>query len=213
MAKLNVLVVDDHQQILDAIQEVLRACPEVGKIDIFKDGNSAHSNLYKNDYDLCIIDLRLPGMDGFKLIDTIRKINSGIKVIINTMCDEVWNAKHILNMNVEGVVLKHSALSHLKEAIDTVLAGDKYHCPKFQEVVKQQGADLHLKLSQLELQILYVIAKGLSTKEISHQYSFSENTIESIRKRLMVKLEVRNMAQLIDKAHKTGLMTDYNISD
>ena len=209
MDKMNVLAVDDHQQILETIQQILNACPETGVIDTFCDGLSADANLSKRSYGMCIVDLRLPRMDGFTLIEKIRKANPNVKIIINTMCEELWDAKRILELSVEGIVIKTSSLTHLKEAIDAVLAGKKYHCPRFRQLVKQQDTGAFLNLSQREIEILNAIAEGLTTEEISQLHNISDNTVESIRKRLLLKMDVRNMAQLVAKAHKIGLLTNY----
>jgi len=206
---MNVLVVDDHQQILETIQNILNACPDVGITDTFCDGLSAYANLSRQLYEICIVDLRLPRMDGFALIKEIREANPDVKIIINTMCEELWDVKRILELDVEGIVIKTSSLSHLKEAIDAILAGKKYHCPKFRQLVKQQDSDAYLNLSQREIEILTAIGEGLTTEEISKLLSLSENTVESVRKRLLLKMDARNMAQLITKAHKIGLITNY----
>ena len=206
---MNALVVDDHQQILETIQNMVNAHPDAGVTDSFSDGFSAYASLSKKKYDLCIIDLRLPRMDGFALIEQIRKTNPDSKIIINTMCEELWDAKRILELDVEGIVIKTSSLSHLKEAIKTILAGKKYQCPKFRHLVKQQESGALLHLSQREIEVLNAIAEGLTTEIISQQYNISENTVESIRKRLLLKMDVRNMAHLVAKAYSTGLITNY----
>ena len=209
MNKMNVLVVDDHQQILDMTRQMLKDCTKIGVIDTFSDGLSACVNLSKRLYELCIVDLRLPRMDGFALVEQIRKQIPDAKIIVNTMCDELWDAKRIMELEVEGIVIKTSSLAHLEEAIDAVLAGDKYRCPKFRQLVKQQDTGSYLNLSQRESEVLNAIAEGLTTDEISQLYSISDNTVESIRKRLLVKMDARNMAQLVSKAHKIGLITNY----
>ena len=209
MDKINILVVDDHQQILETIHNMLNSCLKADVIDTFSDGYSAYAKLSRQSYELCIVDLRLPRMDGFALIKQIRKANSDAKIIINTMCEELWDAKRILELDVEGIVIKTSSLSQLKEAINTVLAGKKYYCPKFQQLVKQQDTGDFLNLSQREIEILTAIAEGLTTGEIAQLHRISDNTVESIRKRLLLKLDARNMAQLIAKAHKIGLITNY----
>jgi DNA-binding NarL/FixJ family response regulator len=209
MNKVNVLVVDDHLQILDAIQNILNAHPATGHVDTFSDGFSAYANIPKKLYDICIIDLRLPRMDGFALIEQIRKTNPTAKIIINTMCEELWDVKRILELDVHGIVIKTSSLAHLKKAIDTVLAGNKYFCPKFQQLEKQHIIGVNVQLSEREIDVLKAIAEGLTSAEISLQQAISENTVESIRKRLLLKMYARNMAHLISKAHKSGIITNY----
>ena len=206
---MNVLIVDDHQQILETIRNIVISFPEAGIVDMFSDGFSAYNNLSRKSYDLCIIDLRLPRMDGFELIRQIRNLNPAAKIIINTMCEEIWDAKRILELDVEGIVIKTSSLSHLKEAITTVWEGEKYSCPKFRQLNKQQELGGYFNLSKRELDVLHAIAEGLTTAEISLQCGSGENTVESIRKRLLLKMDARNMAQLIAKAYKTGLITNY----
>ena len=209
MSKVNVLVVDDHQQILETIQDILKTCPETGVIDTFCDGFSAYANLNRKSYGLCIIDLRLPRVDGFTLIKYIRKVNPNAKIIVNTMCEELWDAKRILELGVEGIVIKTSSLSHLKEAVERILAGEKYYCPKFRQMEKQQNSGMNVNLSNREIEVLHAVSEGLTTEEIAQLHDVSGNTVESIRKRLLVKMGVRNMAQLVAKAYKTGLITNY----
>ena len=209
MGKMNILIVDDHQQILESIQNILTSFPATGLVDMFSDGFSAYANLSKQSYELCIIDLRLPRIDGFELIKQIRKVHPETKIIINTMCEELWDAKRILELDVEGIVIKTSSILHLKKAIDAVLAGEKYKCPKFRHLEKQQNTGVYLNLSKREMGVLHAIAEGLTTGEISQQCSLSENTVESIRKRLLLKMDARNMAHLIAKAHKLNLITNY----
>jgi len=209
MNKMNVLVVDDHQQILETIQNIASAYPDVEVIDTFCDGFSAYANLFRKKYEICIVDLRLPRMDGFTLIRQIRNVNPDAKIIINTMCEELWDAKRILELDVDGIVIKTSSLLHLKEAIDAVLEGKKYHCPKFRQLAKQQESGAFFNLSQREIEVINAIAEGMTTEEISQRYALSENTVESVRKRLLLKTGVRNMAELVAKAYKTGIITNY----
>ncbi len=209
MKKVNILVVDDHQQILEAIRNALQDHPGVGSIDVFGDGLSVCSKLNERQYDIYIIDLRLPHMDGFALIGQIRQMHPGARIIINTMCEELWDAKRILELDVDGIVIKTSSLTHLKEAVDKVMDGQKYYCLKFRHLKKQQETGAFLNISKRELAVLHGIAEGMTTAEISLQIDICENTVESIRKRLLVKMDVRNMAQLIAKAYKTGILDHY----
>ena len=85
----------------------------------------------------------------------------------------------------------------------------KTQVPKFRQLEKQQDTGVYLNLSKREIAVLHAIAEGSTTDEISQQCGLSENTVESIRKRLLLKMDVRNMAQLVAKAYKTGLLTNY----
>ncbi len=209
MEKINILVADDHRQILDAICHALQTHTTIGTIDAFEDGLSAYSQAANYQYDLYIIDLRLPRMDGFTLIKQIRQLYPSAKIIINTMCEELWDIKRILELEVEGIVIKTSSLSHLKEAIDKVAAGQTYYCPKFRHLEKQKNSEIFLNISKRELDVLDGIVRGLTTAEISSQNDINENTVESIRKRLLVKLNARNMAQLVAKAYQAGIIENY----
>ncbi len=209
MTKFNFLVADDHQQILEAIRNALQTQPGIGTIDMFGDGLAVCSRLNSQRYDIYIIDLRLPHLDGFALIGQIRQVHPGARIIINTMCEELWDAKRILELDVDGIVIKTSSSAHLKEAVDKVMAGQKYYCPKFRHLKKQQETGAFLNFSKRELAVLHGIADGQTTAEISLQIGISENTVESIRKRLLVKMDARNMAQLVAKAYKAGVLDHY----
>ena len=210
MRKLNILLVDDHQQILEAVQSVLNSHPRTGSVDAVADGLLAYNRVRNpSDYDIYIIDLHLPGMDGFQLIRHIREIDSKAKIIINTMCEEIWDVKRIMEMGVMGVVVKTSSLSHLLDAIDSVSEGKRYFCPKFRHIEKQVELDGTLNFSKRELAVLDGIAEGIKTEELAAEFGISVNTVESIRKRLLVKLEVRNMGELTAKAVRTGILANY----
>ena len=209
MNKINVLVADDHWQILESIQGILKTCFDTESVDLVDNGLSAWSKINHQTYDLYIIDLKLPQVDGFALIRQIRKVNPDAKIIINTMCEELWDVKRILELGVDGIVIKTSTLSHLNDAIDYVLTGEKYGCPKFTQLEKQFKKEGFFNLSKREIEILCVIAEGLTTEQIAERFRISENTVETIRKRLLLKSGAHNMPHLINRAHKAGLLTDY----
>ncbi|WP_352421100.1 response regulator transcription factor [Proteiniphilum sp.] len=210
----SILLVDDHELVLDGLTRVLETAFAYGEIVGFSDAQQVCDEIKRKNYDLYIIDLQLKGMSGFELITSIRAVEPNARIIVATMHEEVWTVNRLVEMEVDGIVLKSSASEHIVQAVNTVLSGDRYLCPRFCHL-KNQYVSKYLcrakKMTPLTVQeklILKYIVDGYSSREMAETLSLSENTIETHRKNLFVKLDVRNVAQLVSVALQTGSVND-----
>lgn len=207
-----ILLVDDHALILQGLQSVISEMPEIGEVCIASSGNEALSILEKKTFDLYLLDLELPEMDGLTLLKQIRRKYPAARIIVNTMHEEPWVIRKIMQLDLNGVVLKSGEVSELIDAVRAVLQGGVYFCREFKELElqsvrrKRDVLECSMWLTQREKEVLREIAAGMQTREIAERLHVSVNTVESHRKSLMLKLEARNAVELVVKAIRMGLV-------
>lgn len=209
--KRNILLIDDHDLILQGIKSILKQIPEVGFFATASTGQKACDWIEREKFDLYILDIELPDITGFELIDRIRERDPKARIIVNTMHDEVWNIHRLIQLDVNSVILKSSNIEEVKDAVYSVLDGGTYFCTHFESIrTKIQGVHAEAFSDELltarEMEVLEAIAEGLKTNEIADRLHVSDNTIESHRKRLMVKLNARNAVDLVMKAISRGII-------
>ena len=210
--KAEVLVVDDHPMILEGICRYINKMSEVVVADAVASGKKALELIQKRDYDIYILDISIPDLSGFDLIDQIHEVNEEPRIIINTMHEEVWIINRLAQCSVNAVTLKSSSPTELVTAVRSVLKGVPYTCARFRSIHnKLRAISLELHPNDLptrrEMQVLKAVAKGMCTHEIAELLNISENTVETFRRRLIGKFEARNAIDMVLKAVSQGLIT------
>lgn len=209
-----ILLADDHELILDGLSQILKKAFVLGEIIGFSNALQVFDEIKRETYDLYIIDLQLKEMSGFELITAIRAVQPNARIIVATMHEEVWTINRLVEMNVDGIVLKSSASEHIVRAANTVLSGERYLCPRFSHLKNQYISKYksctgkRTSLTAQEKLILKYIVNGDTTHQIAETLSLSVNTIETHRKNLFIKLDVRNVAQLVSTALRAGIVND-----
>lgn len=209
--KKSVLLIDNHDLILQGIKYIIGQIPEINRFCTASSGEEANQWISNQRFDLYILDLELPDTSGFELIDHIRRKDVNARILVNTMHDEVWNVSRLLQMDVSSVILKSANIQEVKQAILTVLSGKRYLCNHFEQLQRKlKNTDTGLfpsdVLTTREMDVLHAIADGLNTNEIAELLHLSDNTIESHRKRLMLKLSARNAVDLVMIAISKGII-------
>ncbi|MGL4994350.1 MAG: response regulator [Bacteroidales bacterium] len=201
-----ILLVDDHPLMLIGAQSLLGQNP-LYNITALENPLSAITISNAKSYDLLITDLEMPDVSGYELIEGLRKINPKLLVIVHTFHDEVMVLKKLIDLKVNGIVVKSARLNAIIQAVELVLDGDTYYDSAIRSTIKElvvlDGKD---NLSVKELEVLRAICQGETTKEIAQRTSKSVNTIETHRKNIFSKLDVKNTAQLIMKAIQLGII-------
>ena len=202
--KKSILLVDDHDLILQGIKYIVDQIPEINQLCTASSAEEACRCISSQPFDLYILDVELPDASGFELIDRIREKHPEARIIINT--------SRLLQMKVSSVILKSSNIQEVKQAILTVLSGKQYFCDHFESLCRKlKNTDTGIfpndVLTTREMDVLQAIADGLNTNEIAELLHLSDNTIESHRKRLMLKLNARNAVDLVMKAISKGIIS------
>ena len=194
--KAEILLVDDHALILEGICQILKRIPEVVVADAVTTGKEAVGLIAARDYDIYILDVGLPDMSGFELIEMIREINEDARIIINTMHEEIWYINRLIRLGVNAVTLKASESVEIGKAVKSVL----------RQKLSNASSQIHPKdiPTKRELEVLQAVSEGFCTHEIASRLQITENTVETFRKRLIQKFEAKNAIDMVVKAMALG---------
>lgn len=208
----DIAIADDHSLVLEGLRSLISGMPGVGHIEGMNCGTQLLSRIKERSFSLYIIDIELPDIDGFDLIDQIRSLHPNAHFMVNTMHEEIWTVSKLLHYKVDAVVFKSSSSTLIREAIKAVLGGDTYFCPRFCRMMdrvrrrERWAVENPFQITGRELEVLKAIAAGLRSTEIAAKLFISENTVETHRRNLMTKLSARNSADMVMKAVERGLL-------
>ncbi|MDE5839876.1 MAG: response regulator transcription factor [Muribaculaceae bacterium] len=200
---MKIAVVDDHDLIREGMKTVLMN-HGAENVNIFGTGTELTASIDAGkSFDLYIIDLELPDIDGFDLIKRIRTRNHKARIIVSTVHDEIWTLRKLLAHHVNSIIYKSGNANELVTAISEILQGKNYYCEGVEQQLKMAEDD-SLHPTTRELEVLNQIARGKTSREIAATLFVSDNTIEAHRKSLFTKLGAVNVADLIVKAMDKG---------
>lgn len=203
LSKLSIAVVDDHDLIRKGLDTVLTG-NGINHVDKFSTAMELVESLDAgNSYDFYVIDLELPDLNGFVLIEMIRTRNPVAHIIVSTVHDEIWTLRKLLARDVNAIIYKSGYGDEIVTAIKEILSGNNYYCEDVLKVM-DSALDSSLHPSSRELEVLYQIAQGKTSREIAAALFVSDNTIESHRKALFQKLGAINAVDLVVKAVEKG---------
>lgn len=216
MEEINVFVVDDHQIFLDGIVSLLYDEPNIKIAGTAHNGKEAIDRIKSTKVDVVLMDINMPEMDGIEATKQLKKIKPDIKILMLTMHSEARFIKECLEIGAKGYVMKNISKDDLLKAIDTVNQDKSYLDQDSQEklISAISNADeddrnydeLAAQITQRELEILQLIALGLTSQDIANKLFISKNTVETHRKNMLAKLNVNNTAALLKIAYKKGLV-------
>ena len=211
--KARILLVDDHQIVLDSLSWLLASFDQIEVAGKYTDGNAALKFYKEEGADLFITDMRMPLMSGTELCIEARKINPDAKVLILTMVEDAKQIREAVKAGVSGYLLKIADGDELMTAIRSILDGKKYFSD---EVVielalgKDGNGDstpgTFAKLTIREIEILRLVAKEMSTNEIAEKLFISVPTVETHRRNLMQKIGAKSVVGLVLFAVKHDLL-------
>lgn len=209
---LHILIVDDHEIVLRGMTQIVQEAfgTEV-IIDCVSKGQQAIELTKCHNYDLCLLDIGLPDVDGMALIRLLRESHPNMKIIVNTIHEEIWYVKEYLSYSVEGILFKSAQANEIKECIISVANGDNYYCSHVHDIRRIIGD--YEPLTPKEFEVLQLIAAGHNTKEIASSMNISPNTVESHRRHLLSKFDARNVAELIMNAISQGVLNVSSIKN
>ncbi|MGL5757295.1 two component system response regulator [Plesiomonas sp.] len=206
---IKLLLVDDHELIIDGIKNLLTPYPKYQIVGQAKDGLSVYSLCRESEPDIVILDLGLPGMTGLDVIIQLRRRWPNIRILALTAHHEEHHAHTTLHAGALGYVLKKSPQQILLAAIQSVAAGKKFIDPAL-KITQVEGLSLttdknHGQLTPRERQVLKLIAEGLCNRAIAESLSISLKTVETHRLNMMRKLDAHKVAELVHWSRRLGL--------
>ncbi|MHB0756028.1 response regulator [Polaribacter sp. M15] len=201
---IKVIIADDHDLFRVGLSELLKKNKDILIVDTVSDGEKLLHILQKvNDIDIILLDITMPNLDGFTVLKKIKKINTQAKPIIISMHNEGNYIAKCAKDGAYGYLLKNADEQELLNSIRTVANGKKYFSAEISEKMINFMAENPISaniLTNKETEVLKLIAKGNTTKEIANRLFVSTRTIETHRANILKKIEVKNTAELIKKA-------------
>lgn len=208
--RTRVILADDHTLVRAGIRRILESQPQFEVVAEAADGASAIEALDRHSADVLVLDLNMNGLEGIEVLRRAKRANADLKVVILTMHAGREYVARALAEGADGYLLKDSAVQDLAAAIEAVMGGGTFFSPAIQQQMAEIVRDGHRQglqgLTDREREVLTLIARGLSTKEIAAELDIGQRTVETHRANLMRKLGVKSVALLTQVAIREGIV-------
>lgn len=208
--EIRILLVDDHDLVLQGLKRIVEcSLPEIKNVCTASSGQEALLLIASQRFNLFVLDMELPDISWMDIIVRIREKDPQARIIVNTMHEEIWFIKNLIQCSVDGILFKSIDSTKIAEAIRRVLDGETYYCPYAEHVraqMKRSDEGRREELTLRELDVLKRISEGKNTQEIAQELYVSTNTVDTHRRHLMDKLDARNVADLIMTAISKGII-------
>lgn len=206
---IRVLIADDHAIVRDGLKRTLATAGDVLVVGEATDGAQVMAAVRDQDVDLLLLDMTMPGLSGIDLIRRLRTEWPRLQILVLSMHDEGQIAIRALRAGAQGYLTKGAEPGLLLAGIRRVAAGGSFIDPGLMDAVLLEGAvgerQSLASLSDREFQILEMIVGGRGNRQIAVTLSLSPKTVSTHKRRLMLKLNVRNNADLIKYALAQGV--------
>jgi DNA-binding NarL/FixJ family response regulator len=212
MHAVRILLGDDHPMVLGGVRKLLEA-DGFKVIATAEDGRTLVEAAQQHRPDLIILDISMPLLNGIEAARQIKKLIPSSKLIFLTMHADATYAREAFDAGGSGYLLKRSAASELKQAIQTVLKGRRYLTPLIPHddfILSQTSSAKPLKLGSLtprQREVLQLLTEGHSIKDIASSLNISVKTVEFHKARIMDQLGIHTTAELTKYAMAHGLAT------
>jgi len=212
MSKTTVLLADDHKIVLEGLKGLLEDEYEI--VGAVGDGRELLEQAQKLNPDVIVADVGMPMLNGIDAAGQIKKVRPNAKIVFLTMHQDAMYAKEAFDAGALGFVLKHSAPSELKTAIEEALKGNTFISPAIaQELMHLYKGDGEIKagtfgsLTMRQREVMQLLAEGKSAKEIARILHISTRTVEFHKYNMMEQLSIKTSAELVHFAIKHGIVS------
>lgn len=205
-----VMLADDHTLVREGVRRILESQSNLDVVAEVADGQALLDALERQEADLVVLDLTMPGLDGFAVLQALKARHPGLKVLVLTMHAGREYVRRAVHLGVDGYLLKDSAVQDLVGAIESLRQDRPYFSPSVQRalasLVRAPSALPLDALTDREREVLVLVARGRSSKEIATALDISVRTVETHRANLMRKLGLDSVATLTQFAIREGLV-------
>lgn len=204
---IKVLIVDDHALVRMGIRRLLDDLPDMEVVAEAENGEQALTLVKSHKPDVVLLDMKMPGIDGWEVTRRLKKSNPQIKIIaVTAMCAEPLPTR-VLQLGAMGYLTKESGVQEMAAAIRKVAKGEKYLSAEIAqkmainslEAVDESPFD---KLSEREMQVMFMITSGMEVHDIAERLFLSSKTVNGYRYRMFDKLGIKNDVELTYLAMK-----------
>jgi DNA-binding NarL/FixJ family response regulator len=205
---IRIVIADDHVIFRQGLLNLLRTADNIIVAGSAGTGSEAVALIEKERPDVAVLDISMPGLDGFSILEEAKKMSCPARIIFLTMHNDIPIVKRAIRRGAAGFVLKDNAFEDLIYAITAVYSGGVFISPSVSgrvvgNVEDDQKAPV---LTVREREVLKLIASGLTNKQTASRLFISIKTVETHRTNLMQKLDIHTTADLVRYAMRTGIL-------
>lgn len=205
MKVTKVFIVDDHYMVIEGIRSLLQNENDIEWMGHATNADSCLAFLKQQLPDIILMDVNLPDISGIDLCREVKKLYPSVLVLGLSTFNQQVIIQNMIDNGASGYVLKNATKEELLEAINTIIKGKNYFSFEVAIALRKIKENSPL-ITRREREALQLIAEGLTNAEISEKLFISIPTVNTHRKSLLEKFEVKNTATLISKAIKNGLL-------
>ena len=202
---IRILIVDDHPVVRAGLRSMLGTQAELEVVGSAASGEEALAKLSQAQPDVLLLDLRMHGMSGVETLLAMKHAGHDVRVIILTSFETDEDIYRAVQAGAQGYLLKDTGLKEMVEAIRTVHAGKRY-IPR-DIAARLAERMMRTDLTPREIEILKLLSKGPTNKEIGRALSISENTVKNHVNSIIEKLEVSDRTEAATTAIQRGLIS------
>jgi DNA-binding NarL/FixJ family response regulator len=216
MSKLRVFVADDHAVLRDGLKALVSAQPDMEIVGEAENGRTTYEKAKELMPDVVLMDISMPELNGLQATELLRRDCPTTRILVLTAYKDKGYLDRLLKVGASGFILKLSAAEELIGAIRLVAKGSTYLDPQMVDRIAEgyvrsktlKGEVRQRELTAREEEVLRLIARGYSNKEISNQLKIAVKTVESHKANLMQKLELRSRTEIVRYAVRQGWLQD-----
>jgi DNA-binding NarL/FixJ family response regulator len=199
-------IIDDHKMVVDSLKKLINESGVAQVTDVYYNLKSSRQGLVNSLPEVLLLDIGLPDGDGVDFCAEIKAIYPELKIIMLTTYKEFNIAKRALHNGALGYILKNAEAEEMIAGIETVSRGEQFLCEEIDLLLKNKKNDDVVWLANREKEVLKYIAEGYTTKEIADRIFRDSETVKTIRRNLLIKLDAKNTAELVKKGYEMKLI-------
>ena len=203
---IRILLADDHSIIRDGLKSMLASADDIEIVGEAGNGEEVMNFLSSNEVDVILMDISMPLMNGIDTTRMIADYYSKVNVLALSIHEQYDFIKYMINAGAKGYVSKEAEKEEILDAIYTVFSGKKFYSDKIIEKLTSETKNNKSVLTEREKEILKLIAEELSNVEIAERLFLSVRTVDTHRRNIIQKLDVKNTAGMVKYAVKLGLI-------
>ena len=208
---IRILLADDHPVVREGFKQMLADYEDMLVTGEAGTSQEVLNKVHKNDYDVLLLDIFMPGRSGLEIISELKKEYPKMAILVISAYPEEQYSVRALKRGASGYLLKLTAPEELITAIRAVSQGRNYIstslADRLANMIKDDAQENpHERLSDREFQVMRMIVSGKSLKEIAEELALSDKTVSTYRARILEKMNMKNNAEIIHYAIEQGLV-------
>lgn len=209
-SKKKILIVDDHPMMRKGLKSTIESEDSYKVVCMCDKAEQVLDEMDGYNFDLMMVDISLPGMNGIELVKNVVYRNAEQKIIVISRHEETLYAERALRAGAKGYIMKYESASAILQAIQKVLGGGIYVSEEVNEQLlnrslygdSDSGKSLIESLSDRELEVFELIGKGKASSDIANQLHLTKKTIETYKSRIKEKMGFKNANDMLVQAVK-----------